>query len=57
MKTQIPVRIEFEDVELVGFDLSQTNIFTSVKPVDIDNGLTLLEKQLNIISNEYEIAT
>lgn len=54
---KLPLGLDFEDVELVGFDLSQTNIFTSVKPVDIDNGLTLLEKQLNIISNEYEIAT
>ena len=48
--------LEFDEVQPIGFDLQKSNIFTSVKPVDIDNGFNILEKQLKIVSKEYEIA-
>ena len=52
----IPMGLEFDEVQPIGFDLQKSNIFTSVKPVDIDNGFNILEKQLKIVSKEYEIA-
>ncbi|EFU84239.1 type VII secretion protein EssC [Staphylococcus lugdunensis M23590] len=52
----IPMGLEFDEVQPIGFNLQKSNIFTSVKPVDIDNGFNILEKQLKIVSKEYEIA-